>query len=117
MARTLNKIAIHSVKSPKKFTYPKASHEDLKRLTSTTLEASYQRAVWTNPKDGKIYHLLKEKELDNGNIAIKILNEDGSFNKNAEITPKKILILDNFDTKDKYGLSHGELVSTFLNIK
>ena len=28
MARTLNKIAIHSVKSPKKFTYPKASHED-----------------------------------------------------------------------------------------
>ncbi len=114
MARTLNKIAIHSVKSPKKFTYPKASHEDLKRLTSTTLEASYQRAVWTNPKDGKIYHLLKEKELDNGNIAIKILNEDGSFHKNAEITPKKILILDNFDTKDGYGLSHGELVSTFL---
>lgn len=115
MARAQNKIVIHEAKAPKVFKFPKASSQDLERLTSNTLEASYSRVTWTNPKDGKIYHILKENKLDNGNISVRILNEDGSFLKNAEITPKKIIVIDDFDSHHTiYGLSHGEAVSTFL---
>lgn len=114
MARTLNKIALREVKNPKTFNFQKATKEDLKRLTSNTIEDSYSRVTWTNPKDSKIYHILKEKELDNGNISVRILNEDGSFLKNAEVKPKKIVIIDDFNDKSQsYGLTHGEMVSTF----
>lgn len=116
MARTLNKIAIKSTKAPKAFTFPKATPQDLKRLTSNTIADSYSRVTWTNPKDGKIYHILKESELTDGNIAIRILNEDGSFLKNANIKPKKIIVIDDFEQNKSsiYGLSHGEIVTTFL---
>ena len=116
MARTLNKIAIRGTKAPKTFTYPKATPQDLKRLTSDTIEDSYSRVTWTNPKDGKIYHILKESELPDGNIAVKILNEDGSFNKNASIKPKKIIVVDNFEPHKNmpYGVIHGEIVTAFL---
>lgn len=114
MARTLNKIALRDIKNPKTFKFPKATKEDLKRLTSSTIEDSYNRVTWTNPKDNQIYHILKEKELDNGNISVRILKEDGSFFKNAEVKPKRLVIIDNFENKSQsYGLTHGELVSTF----
>ena len=72
--------------------------------------------TWTNPKDGKVYHILKESELSDGNIAIRILNEDGSFLKNASIKPKRIIVIDDFEQNKSsiYGLSHGEIVTTFL---
>lgn len=116
MARTLNKIAIKRTRTPKTFTFSKATPQDLKRLTSNTIADSYSRVTWTNPKDGKIYHILKESELTNGNIAVRILNEDGSFLKNASIKPKKIIVIDDFEQNKSsiYGLSHGEIVTTFL---
>lgn len=116
MARTLNKVAIKGAKAPKVFTYPKATPQDLKRLTSNTLKDSYSRVTWTNPKDGKIYHILKESELPDGNIAIRILNEDGSYLKNASIKPEKIIVIDDFEQNKMsiYGISHGEIVTTFL---
>ena len=116
MARTLNKIAIKGTKISKTFKFPKATPQDLKRLTSGTIKDSYSRVTWTNPKDGKIYHILKESELPDGNIAIRILNEDGSFLKNACIKPKKIIVIDDFEQNKMsvYGISHGEIVTTFL---
>ncbi len=116
MARTLNKIAIKGTKAPKTFTFPKATPQDLKRLTSNTIADSYSRVTWTNPIDGKIYHILKESEISDGNIAVRILNEDGLFLKNASIKPKRIIVIDDFEQNKSsiYGLSHGEIVTTFL---
>lgn len=116
LARTLNKIAIKGTKVPKTFTFPEATPQDLKRLTSNTIVDSYSKVTWTNPKDGKVYHILKESELSDGNIAIRILNEDGSFLKNASIKPKRIIVIDDFEQNKSsiYGLSHGEIVTTFL---
>ena len=71
MARTLNKIAIKRTITPKTFTFSKATPQDLKRLTSNTIADSYSRVTWTNPKDGKVYHILKESELTDGNIAVQ----------------------------------------------
>lgn len=113
-ARAMNKTVIRQVKTPVIRTYSEASAQDLKRLTSTTIEDSYSRVEWTNPKDGKVYNILKQGETKDGKIAVRILNENGGFIKEAELTPKTIGIPDNFAEKlEDYGLSHGELVATF----
>jgi len=113
-ARAMNKIAIRQAKSPVVRSYSEASVQDLKRLTSTTIEDSYSRVEWTNPKDGKVYNILKQGETKDGKISVRILNENGGFIKEAELTPKTIGIPDNFTDKlEDYGLSHGELVATF----
>ena len=65
-AREMNKIASRQIKSPITSNFSKATAEDLRRLTSTSIEDSYSRVQWTNPKDGKIYNLLKQGETEDG---------------------------------------------------
>ena len=109
-ARQMNKAAIHQIRTPIIRTYPKATKQDLQRLTSQTLEDSYSRVEWTNPKDGKIYNLLKQGETQDGNIIVRILDNEGQFIKDAEIKPKTILIPDNYEEPTTFfGLSHGDM--------
>lgn len=113
-ARAMNKIAINQIKIPVNRTYSKASPEDFKRLTSTTVEDSYSRVEWTNPKDGKIYNLLKQGETNDGKIVVRILDADGAFIKEAKLSPANIVILDNFQYKSPFfDRSHGDLVFTY----
>ena len=76
-ARELNKIASRQIKSsgavPK---YTKAVAEDLRRLTSETIEDSYSRVRWVNPKDGKVYNLLKQGQTDDVKVIVRILDEE-----------------------------------------
>ena len=66
-ARRLNQLAIRDLKSEKiEYTFPKATAEDLKRLTSKKIEDTYKRVTWTNPKDGKVYHILEEDRSKEG---------------------------------------------------
>ena len=121
-ARRLNKIAIQQAKAGKVvYTYPKATSEDLKRLTSQSIEGSYSRVTWTNPKNGKVYHLLKQGETSDGKVVIRILDEQGVFIKEAEVVPKKILIADDFDgfgylkcSLINTDLTHGNMVKRFV---
>ncbi len=94
-ARKMNKIATNQIKTSAQKSYSKASAEDLKRLTSETIEDSYSRVQWTNPKDNKIYNLLKQGTTEDGNVLIRILDEEGKFLKEATIKPKEIAIIDN----------------------
>ena len=94
-ARKMNKIATNQIKTSAQKSYSKASAEDLKRLTSETIEDSYSRVQWTNPKDNKVYNLLKQGTTEDGNVLIRILDEEGKFLKEATIKPKEIAILDN----------------------
>lgn len=94
-ARKLNRVATRQCKTQADRTFSKATPEDLKRLTSDTIEDSYSRVQWTNPKDGKVYNLLKQGETKDGNVVIRILDKDGAFIKEAEIKPKEIAIIDN----------------------
>lgn len=112
LARQMNKIASSQIKAPVNSTFPKANAEDLRRLTSETIEDSYSRVQWTNPKDGKIYNLLKQGETEDGKVIVRILDKDGAFIKEAEIRPKEIAIIDNsygsaFELP--YGLDSGDL--------
>lgn len=91
----MNKIASRQIKSPITSNFSKATAEDLRRLTSTSIEDSYSRVQWTNPKDGKIYNLLKQGETEDGKILVRILDQDGAFVKETTIMPKEIAILDN----------------------
>ena len=112
IASSMNKLAVDSTKTDEMiFTYSKAAPEDLKRLTSKSIRDSYKRAVWVNPKDNKMYHILEESRNE-GKVQVRILDKDGGFVKNAELTPKNIVIFDNF-----YGLrgvTHGEMMETFV---
>ena len=95
-----------------------ATDKDLDRLLSDKFEDSYNRAVWINPKDSKGYYLLKEDEAKNGNIKLRILNEDGAFVKNATIQPQKVILTDlymaQFHCTDIVGmpLSHSDVIDT-----
>lgn len=97
MARVMNKIAIHNdyvTRSKKVFKSNTVLESDLKRLTSETIENSYKRAFWINPKDNKGYHLLDEGLTKDGKQKLRILNEQGEFVKNAEVVPKTIILSD-----------------------
>ena len=113
-ARAMNRNALREIKSPVARSYSEATAEDLKRLTSTTIEDSYSRAVWTNPKDGKVYNILKQGETKDGKIAVRILNENGGFVKEAELSPKIIGIPDNYTGEAlEFGLPHGAITTIF----
>lgn len=112
VTRQLNKIAIQSTKADAMvYTYPKATPEDLQRLTSKSIKDSYKRVTWTNPEDNKVYHILEEGRK-NGKVQVRILDKDGAFVKNAELTPKKIVIFDSFFSPR--GFTHGEMMETFV---
>lgn len=111
----LDKIAKKELKNPRiTFNYPKAAPEDLKKLTSNTIEDSYNRAVWINPKDEKIYNIIGQGKTKDGKIRLRILDKDGQFVKETELTRPKIIILDDMVNKQSQGnglmLSHGECV-------
>ena len=116
-ARKLNQIALRQIKQPISSSFPKATAEDLKRLISETVEDSFSRVQWTNPKDGKVYNLLKQGETGDGKCLIRILDQEGAFVKEATITPKRIVMIDAktecypFNLKDA---SHGDVVYTYL---
>jgi hypothetical protein len=121
-ARKLNQIALRQIKHPVNPNFPKATAEDLRRLTSETVEDSFSRVQWTNPKDGKVYHLLKQGETADGKVIVRILGEDGSFIKEASVVPKKIGIIDSLgclknnseiSLSDALYLEHGDFVTTF----
>ena len=113
-ALKMNKTAIKQVKTPSVKFYPEADAVDLKRLTSTSIEDSYSRVEWTNPKDGKVYNLLKQGETEDGKVIVRILNENGGFIKEARLTPKVIGIPDNYTTTfGDLGLTHGEMTNIF----
>ncbi len=123
-ARRLNQLAIKELKTESmEYTFPKATVEDLKRLTSKKIEDTYKRVAWTNPKDGKVYHILEEGRNKEG-ISVRILSSEGKFIKNAILKPKTIVIFDQFKNlgwlkdllklkRDSYP-SHGEIVETYL---
>lgn len=123
-ARALNKVVVKELSRDKlEYSFPKATTEDLRRLTSKKIEDSYKRARWVNPKDGKVYHLLEEGRSKDG-VNVRILSSEGEFVKNALLPNKTIVIFDQFKSlgvlknlfKFKFhnNLSHGEIVETYL---
>ena len=113
-ARKMNQIAIRQAKAGEVVrTYSKATPEDLRRLTSETIEDSYSRVEWTNPKDGKLYNLLKQGETEDGKVIVRILDEEGAFIKEAKLVPKKVCIIDSFEVGADGKIPHGILVHTY----
>lgn len=119
-AREMNKIASSQIKTPVTSGFSKATTEDLRRLTSSSIEDSYSRVQWTNPKDGKVYNLLKQGTTEDGKVLVRILDNEGAFIKEAELIPKKIIIMDDFSSGKNIiqnsstmfeTITHGDIVS------
>lgn len=114
-ARKLNKLAQHNdyiIRLKKVFDSKKILPEDLKKLQSTEIKDSYSRAFWINPTDNKGYHLLKEGKTADGQIKIRILDENGIYIKNAQITPKKIILCDTEQNEKVYkNIKHNDITN------
>ena len=107
-ARQMNRIASQQLRTPISREFPKATSDDLIRLTDTSYEASNLRAIYTNPKDGKVYHLLSEGRTESGMARVRILDADGAFVRTAELKPKKIVILDSFTGQHRLGMTSSD---------
>lgn len=93
-ARCLNKIAKRNLYQIYSNTIPpKASADDVARLTAMDYNSSQMRAVWINPKDFKPYYILKENESENLH-ELKVLNSDGTPVKNIKVKPKDVILCD-----------------------
>lgn len=122
-ARQMNKLASKQFTRPYVINYSSnTAMEDFIRVTSDSIELSYARAQWTNPKDGKVYHLLNEGETVDGKIIVRILDSKCEFVKNAILTPKTIAIAEPTDISanicslncnDKKKFKHYELLNIF----
>lgn len=120
-----NVFAMHEAKKDIKENFRHASKEDYKILTDKSYDAASKRAKWFNPRDCKVYYIIKESQDVNGQINVRILTQSGRFVKNARIKPKTIVIADKFEPDEcaiKDGsfeiqpiprISHGEMVSRF----
>lgn len=113
-ARIMNKAAINEIKQRAGFMKPyKAEKEDLVRLE----DQSFPKVLWMNPKNGQRYYLLKTGKTADGKNIVRILNEDGSFIKEAVLKKKNII---QFEWYDKYkisdfnNLTHAEIMELFI---
>jgi len=107
-ARQMNRIASQQLKTPLSREFPKATSDDLVRLTDTSYEASNLRTIYTNPKNGKVYHLLSEGRTETGMARVRILDDDGAFVRMAELKPKKIVIIDSFTGQHRLSMSSSD---------
>lgn len=117
-ARKLNRIALNEFgDSWSNYTFKNATESDYFKLTDQSAEASFLRVKWVNPKDGKVYFLLKNYAKESGKQIVRILDESGSFIKEAFIPRKKIVVFEidsgkNFSNINN--LSHSELMQLFI---
>lgn len=124
--RQMNKISIYEARAAQRadaVSFPKASAEDLQRLTANTFEASYSRCVYVRPKDGEIFNLLKTGETKDGKYIMRVLDSEGAFIKEVQVKPKVHVIIDDLSEKsfdrhnpdwrfqELYNLSHAEYMS------
>lgn len=119
-ARNMNKSSRICSYGKLRLDYSKASPENLRRLTSNTLQDSYSRCVYIRPEDGEIFNLLKVGETKDGKFIMRILDSEGAFIKEVQVKPKTHVLIDNlkentfskcnrdFKFDELYNLSHGE---------
>lgn len=127
IARTLNKTAPYRNpmspinRKPLEGFYPDASPEDLKLLLSGSQRDVLKKCSYVNPKDLKTYNILLKSKNKDGTLNVRILDDYGKFIKEAQIKPKKVIVLDNFlnaniplTFDNQQQIPHGEVVKRII---
>ena len=127
IARTLNKTAPYRDplntmnRKPLEGFYPDASEQDLKLLLSGSQRDILKKCTYVNPKDLRTYNILLKSKNKNGTLNVRILDDYGKFIKEAQIKPKKVIVLDNFlhanvplTFDDQQKIPHGEVVKKII---
>lgn len=127
IARELNKTAKYKdpqspyYREPCASFYPEASNEDLKLLLSGKQEDLLKKCTYIDPKSLNEYNILLKSKNPDGTLTVKILDVNGKFRKEGKITPKNVIVLDNFsgpttamlyDGTEK--IPHGEVVKGLI---
>ena len=120
-----NVYVYHSIKNLHPESFSRAKDKDLEILNDKSYSAPSKRVKWFNPKDCRVYHLIKKSQDDDGKIILRVLDEQGGFLKEAKIVPRTIVIADKFTNEHKIpaagnftttqipNISHGQMVSRF----
>lgn len=127
IARKLNKTAQYKIPQnlgrniPCKDFYPYADKRDLALLISSKEEDLLKKCTFINPKDLKEYNILLKNKNPDGTLTVRILDDCGKFLKEGNITPKNIVVLDNFrfETTSMYWddcekIPHGDIVKRLI---
>ena len=117
-AVALNLQAIYNIKTNQNFT-PKALEEcDREILESNKPEDCKKWTNWVDPSSGRFYTIIKKSDNPDGTKTVRILGKNGELIKECDITPKKIIIIDNpnfkiddsLHSKTSNLMGHGPLV-------
>ena len=127
IARTLNKTApyrapINTINGkPLEGFYPDATADDLKLLLSGRQRDILKKCSYVNPEDLRTYNILLKSKNKDGTLNIRILDDYGKFIKEAQIKPKKVIVLDNFlranvplTFDNQQQIPHGEVVKKII---
>lgn len=102
IARALNLQAVYNIKTYEDF-IPKTIYEcDREIVESDEIEDNAKWVPWVNPKDGKMYTVIKTADNEDGTKTVRVLDEDGELVKECDIRPKKIIVLDDASFFDKH---------------
>ena len=116
-ARNMNKFALNNIDAFYDSSFKNAVPRDYLMLKDDGYEASFSRVKWVNPKDNKVYFLLKDGNPIDNVQNIRILDSTGRFIKNAEIKKKTIIVFElesDNKFKDLNNVSHSDLTSIFI---
>lgn len=116
-ARIMNKFVLNNTDKECDNTFRNACYTDYLRLTNSNYKLGFSRVKWINPKDGKVYHILKEGDLVAGKQPVRILDNTGKFIKNAEIQSKTIVVFElesDMRFSELNNLKHSDLTSLFI---
>ncbi len=85
---------MYNIKTHEDF-IPKTIYEcDREIVESDEIEDNAKWVPWVNPKDGKMYTVIKTADNEDGTKTVRVLDEDGELVKECDIRPKKIIVLD-----------------------
>lgn len=127
IARELNKTAKYRdpqsslYREPCAAFYSEATDEDLELLMSGAKEDFLKKCTYIDPKSLKGYNILLKSKNPDGTLNVRILDDYGKFLKEGQITPKNVIVLDNFSNPttpmlfdDTEKIPHGEIVKRLI---
>ena len=117
-AGAMNRIALKDSGTSYDKSFKNASYEDSLILKDSSPEGSSSRVRWVNPKDNKVYFLLKDGDSNDSVQNIRILDSSGRFIKRAALLNKKTIIIFELESDRRFqnlnNVTHSDLTSLFV---
>ncbi len=117
--RAMNLAALNGIRKGMTETPKAVFKEDAKLIASNAANMVNKWISWTDPNSGQIYTIIKKADNPDGTKLVRILNNAGEVVTETNITPKKIVVLDDFQNSLPCSIgevagAHGAIVTKFI---